>query len=149
MTARHATIVAAIVCLSLLLSADQLPAQDAAGTTQENTETLAVDILLQRQDLLTQSAEGKAIFAAGDFTGKTGDPALPVLLYHVLLPPDVDYSTLVVELANCRTNRLKSTWMVESVPPARSRKDQVFWPDGLDEKTPQSAAYQRDAFLTS
>jgi len=147
MTASRTCIPTIAVCLSLLPCANHLHAQDTVNATQRNTETVAVDVLLQQQALLSTSAKGEALFVAGDYMGKTGDPALPVLLYHVLLPPDVDYSTLDVQFTDCRTNALKGTWTVGAVPPVRSRDDQALWPDGLDAKNPRSAAYGQDVFL--
>jgi len=97
--------------------------------------------------------DGKAVFICKDvqWLNQTGEPQIPWQVMNILLPPDVVFETVDVQLKNAQFKDVEGRWDIAPAPPLvttphTQRQKRVFWPkdktivDGRD-----VYIYQKDA----
>jgi len=116
----------------------------------------AVERLALKSDALrcdvAKDPDGLAGFSCGEvhWLGRTGEPQLPWLTYHLLLAADADLASVSVSLKGATYTEIKGTWAIGPVPPPKTWDDHgqavVVWP--TDRKLVNGrdmAVYGRDA----
>jgi hypothetical protein len=95
---------------------------------------------------------GKAVFSGEKFhrLNLAGEPQIPWRVLTVLLPPDVELSSLLVEVSKSRFESCPSKWTVPPIPPMVTlHEDRAVeeWPTGKRiENGRDMDIYERDVF---
>jgi len=100
-----------LVCVAFVIG---VAAAGYAGD-QDMIETLSVPLALN--DVRVEDAgAGAAVFTGARTAGVAGCPALPRLHIRVLLPPNVDLSSVTFALADTQTEAISGEWDVAPAP---------------------------------
>jgi len=91
-------------------------------------ETLTVPIPLSNLTV-TKGVENNATFAGGSLRGAVGHPALPAVVFKVLLPPDTDPQSVRATLVNPKCVDLPGKWLVDPMPPPVTSEGRILWPE--------------------
>lgn len=100
----------------------------ALRTASFGAETLTVSIPLP-EITVTKGAENNATFAGCSLRGDVGHPALPAIVFKVLLPPDTDPKSVRATLINPKCVDLPGKWLVDPMPPPVTSAGRVLWPE--------------------
>jgi len=117
----------------------------SGGPNAGQKETIEVPLSLERI-AVTRDADGFASFTGARGHGRTGHPLLPCLRLRVLLPPNVQLSTVRAAIEKSTSAELAGKWDVRPAPPVADFGGHVFWPEGVEIADGRDVeVYRRDA----
>ncbi|MDP8204990.1 MAG: C25 family peptidase propeptide domain-containing protein [Candidatus Tenebribacter mawsonii] len=113
-----------------------------------------IEITLSNIEIEAKSDEnGLCKFIGEDFQhlSRTGEPDLPYIAVHILLPPDADLNTISVHVNNTKWSNLSGKWNVKPAAPFATwdgTKEIVMWPENVQiENGRDIAVYQNDEYF--
>ncbi len=132
------------ICL-IFFSALCFPAYNAMADIKTNiVESISVQLDLDKIKLV-HNKDGYAIFMNTDMGGRVGQPELPIISIKVLMPPDIDFSTVKVTLNNTKVINVPGKWKVNATKPAAVLSAETR-PVVIEEKIEDKTIYNADKF---
>lgn len=138
----HHSVTSAAVCFALMVL------HNASAQEQPQREVIRVPLPAAAVTVGTDGESGRAVFTGKDIAlvGQAGAPALPVLSFKVLLPPNANLKSVTATLENVTEHVLPEQHDVAPMPPVISRGVPLL-PKGVELKDGRSnIAYARDEY---
>ncbi len=140
--------ISAILLVSLLISFSVSPNIFAKKGDSKGSNQIVIPIPIQDISLETDK-DGYAVFSDCTTNSIPGEPAIPIQKISAILPPDVDFGSVTVEMQGDEYTDVPGSWDVRAngplVPADNEKKE--FWPEGKTiENGKDAAIYNADKF---
>lgn len=150
-----ATASTAYAILILTLANITLSSGQTASTSTGGTPDQRIEVPLEVGRIrLTKDSDGFAKFEGVRLSGKTGQPWLPRICIRLLMPPDVDFSTVQASVVETVVKEIEGEWQVRPAPPVATLGGKIVWPsgarivDGRDAEIFEKNAFFPESFVS-